>query len=366
MAGKKIGVGIIGMQPGRSWGAVAHVPALKALDEYDIVALSTTRMESASAAAAELGVPKAYDNYSDLVNDPAVDLVAVTVKVPAHRELVAAALAAGKHVYCEWPLGNGLAEAEAMAADARNRAIACAVGMQARSAPAIDYIRKLIADGYVGEVLSTTLVGSGLVWGPVIDIPNAYTMDKANGATMLTIPMGHTLDALCHCLGEITELSATMAVLQPQFLNAETGETGTKTSPDQVAFTGRLANGAVAAVHYRSGMTRGSGLLWDIHGTEGDLQVTSFGGHAQMLDLAVMGGRGEEQGLSPLAIPAEHRWVPESLAGPALNVAQAYRRFANDMRDGTRTCPDFDDAVQRHRMIAAIELSAAHGKKETV
>ena len=66
----KIGVGIIGVALGRSWAAIAHIPALEALDDFEIVALSTTRMESARAAAAELGVPSAYDNHLDLVNDP--------------------------------------------------------------------------------------------------------------------------------------------------------------------------------------------------------------------------------------------------------------------------------------------------------
>ena len=94
----EIGVGIIGVAPGRSWAAVAHIPALRAIPAYDIVALSTTRQESASAAAAEFGVAKAYDNHQALVDDPAVDLVVVTVKVPHLLVLVTAAVTAGKHV----------------------------------------------------------------------------------------------------------------------------------------------------------------------------------------------------------------------------------------------------------------------------
>ena len=55
--------------------------------------------------------------------------------------------------------------------------------------------------------------------------------------------------------------------------------------------------------------------------------------------------------------------IPKDLAGPAVNVAQAYARYAADLRDGTRLCADFDDAVRRHRMIAAIEESAASGRR---
>src|SRR5439155_19659564 len=115
------------------------------------------------------GVHLAFDNHQDLVNRPEVDVVAVTVKVPYHLELVTAALNAGKAVYCEWPLGNGLIEAETLAALAKEKGVLAVVGLQARSAPSVAYVRDLIRQGYVGEVLSTTLIGSGMGWGPTED-----------------------------------------------------------------------------------------------------------------------------------------------------------------------------------------------------
>ncbi|MDE2596542.1 MAG: Gfo/Idh/MocA family oxidoreductase [Sphingomonadales bacterium] len=366
MANGKLGVGIIGVQPERSWAAVAHIPALQALPGFEVTALSTTRIESARAAGEAYGVAHCYDNHRDLVNDPDVDVVAVTVKVPHHRELVFAALDAGKHVYCEWPLGNGLDDARAIAERARGSQARCVIGLQARFSPEILHVQKLIADGYVGRVLSTTLLASGLVWGPMIDTANAYTMDRSNGATMLSIPMGHSLDAVAACLGELNEVSAQMDVLQSDFLNVETGEHGIKTSPDQVAFTGTLASGATMACHYRAGACRGTNLLWEINGTEGDIQVTGMGGHMQMLDLTVSGGRGDAQALAPLPTPAELRTVPVGLAGPALNVAQVWQAFADDLATGSRKTFDFDQAVQRHTLLAAIERSAAHGNKEKV
>src|SRR5436853_5362000 len=111
----KIHVGIIGASPARGWAAQAHIPALKSLsDDFEITALSTTRRESADAASKLFGVPDAFDNHQELVNSPAVDVVAVTVKVPYHLELATAALEAGKAVYCDWPLGTGLQEAQTL------------------------------------------------------------------------------------------------------------------------------------------------------------------------------------------------------------------------------------------------------------
>src|SRR5881296_1878984 len=163
---KRIRVGIIGANPERGWAAQAHIPALKALsDEFEITALSTSRRESADAASKRFGVPLAFDNHQDLVNSPDVDVVAITVKVPHHFELASAALAAGKAVYCEWPLGNGLQEAEKLAALAKKQGILAVAGLQARAAPSVLYVRDLVRQGYVGEVLSTTLIGSGMGWG---------------------------------------------------------------------------------------------------------------------------------------------------------------------------------------------------------
>src|SRR2546425_5532789 len=178
---KKIRVGIIGANPDRGWAAQAHIPALRSLrDDCEITALSTTRRESADAAGKLFGVPAVFDNHQELVNSPTVDVVAVTVKVPHHLELASAAIDAGKAVYCEWRLGNGLKEAEALAALAKEKGVLAVVGLQARSAPAIAYVRQLITESYVGEVLSTTLVGSGMGWGPAVEPSNVYMNDKRN------------------------------------------------------------------------------------------------------------------------------------------------------------------------------------------
>src|SRR5467141_5108828 len=261
---KRIRVGIIGANPDRGWAAQAHIPALRSLsDDFEITALSTSRRESAGAASRLFGVPLAFDNHQDLVNSGAVDVVAVTVKVPYHLELATAALEAGKAVYCEWPLGNGLNEAETLAALAKKQGVLAVAGLQARSAPSVAYVRDLVEQGYVGAVLSTTLIGSGMGWGPMVEPYNAYVNDKKNGATMLSIAVGHATDALCHCLGEVRELSATMTVRRKFFTIAETGERRPMAANDQVAVTGLLDGGAALSVHYRGGASRGINLLWE-------------------------------------------------------------------------------------------------------
>src|SRR2546423_7262715 len=111
-----LGVGSLGVSPVRGWAATAHIPALRALPNYEIRALSAHNAESARAAGEVFGVSTVFSDHEQLVAQPDIDVVAVTVKAPHHRELVSAALAAGKAVYCEWPLGRDLDDARAMAA----------------------------------------------------------------------------------------------------------------------------------------------------------------------------------------------------------------------------------------------------------
>lgn len=363
MTEKRFRVGIVGLQPGRSWAARAHIPALRALSEtFEIVGLANTNKASAEAAALETGLPRAFANVAELIAAPEIDIVTVAVKVPPHFQIVKAAIEAGKHVYCEWPLGNGLAEAEEMAALARAKGILAVVGTQAPLAPEIEYLRQLIADGFVGEVLSTTLVGRGgtaLGGGTIPDKRTyAYLLDRANGATMLTIPVGHTLAALRSVFGDVAEVSAVLATRRSAVLAADTGEALPVSAPDQVLVSGVFASGVPVSIHYRGGASRDeNGLFWEIHGTQGDIRISGSSGHTQMVQLSLSGAQGGQRTFQPLKVPASYRsgWPEDAEPG---NVARIYARMARDLRDGTRTAPSFEDAVAVHRIIAAIETAA--------
>lgn len=368
MSPHRLGVGIIGLQPGRSWAARAHVPALRALaDRFDIVGVANSSRSSAEAAATALGLPRAFDDVAQLLAAPEVDIVTVAVKVPPHFQLVRAAVEHGKHVYCEWPLGNGLAQAEEMARLARQHGVMGVVGMQAPFSPEMRHLKKLLDDGLVGQVLSTTLTG----WGGALQgsgsIPDArtygYLLDRNNGATLLTIPVGHTLAAITQVLGEVHEVSAMLATRRPVAQVLDTGESLPVTAPDQVLVQALLSGDVPLSLHYRGGQPRdGNGLVWDIHGTAGDLRITGASGHAQMVQLAIKAiGQGQST-YTALEVPASERvgWPAEVEPG---NVARVYAAMAQDLRTGSRTAPRFEDAVRFHRIVDAIERSAGSGRR---
>src|SRR5436309_9922257 len=153
MASSKIRVGIVGASASRGFASIAHIPALRAIPKVEIAAVCTARQETAEMAARHFGIPLAFSDPEKLAQHPDVDLVTVSVKVPDHYLPVMAAIEAGKHVYCEWPLGRSTDEAVRMFEAAEGKGLRHAVGLQGQMSAAINYAKDMIADGYVGRVL---------------------------------------------------------------------------------------------------------------------------------------------------------------------------------------------------------------------
>ncbi|MSP04741.1 MAG: Gfo/Idh/MocA family oxidoreductase [Acetobacteraceae bacterium] len=361
---QKIRVGMVGITPNRGFSSIAHMPALLALPDFEVVAVCTTRQESADAAAKHYGVPLAFADPIKLAQHPDVDMVTVCVSVPGHLDPVMAAIDAGKHVYCEWPLGRNTAEATRMYEAAELKGVRHAVGLQGRVSPAINFIRDLIADGYVGKPLAVTWFVNAANWGATID--RTYQTVFANGANLLTIPGGHNLDALCYCLGEFRELSA-LAVRQRDHITLEgTGELVPMDVPDQLVVAGIVGDGVVVSAQVRGGMTRGNEFLCEIHGTEGDLTLSAtMRTSTQRQELTIQGAQKPGTPLADLPIPDKYRWVPAGTpTGSPYNVAQLYAKFAVAIRESKPMHPGFDDAIARHKMLDMIMQASSTGQKQ--
>ena len=362
MTGDRIGVGIVGANVHYGWGTRAHLPALQALPEFRLVGVATTRLETARETAEHYAIANAFDSVEALAAHPDVELVVVCVRVPAHHTLTLAALEAGKHVFTEWPLGANLAEARELRDRARSAGVQHMVGLQARGAPQFVRMRQLIAEGYVGEVLSATLrqtlPGAGRRAQSF-----AWAADASKGASTLSIMAGHALDGLSYCLGEFRSVSGTVATRVRSVPVTETGETVEVTAPDTVQFAGEVEGGAAVSVAVTSVPAHGSGLRFEVHGSAGVLVVTSAGG-SQIAPLTLAGARNDEGAVAELPIPADCWWVPQDLEQPALNVAQLFRRLGEAIRGGAPADPDFDHAVRRHELIDAIQRASDTGERQ--
>jgi predicted dehydrogenase len=369
-ASSKVRVGIVGASASRGFASIAHIPALRALPQFELAAVCTSRQETAEAAARHYGARLAFSDPEQMARHPEIDLVTVSVKVPDHYRPVMAAVEAGKHVYCEWPLGRDTGEAVRLLEAAQRRGIRHAVGLQGQVSPAINFARDLIADGYVGRVLTATMIGCAANWGPAID--RAYQADRANGANLMTITGGHQIDALCYCLGEFRELTAFAVSQRDRIALEATGEMVAKDVPDQLVVNGIVgganADGAVVSFQIRGGMIRGTEFLFEIHGDRGDLVLAATTrASMQRQELTVRGGQGAAKELAELPVPEKYRWIPQGTQGDSrYNVAQLYARLGESIRAGAPASPDFAAAVTRHRLLDAIWRASETGEKQVL
>lgn len=304
-----------------------------------------------------------YADPTAIASDPNVDIVAVSVNVPEHYALTKPALEAGKDVFVEWPLARNLAEAEELTQLAKEKGVKTMIGLQARQNPSIVKAKEIVESGQLGKILTTTMFGHAMIFGPTVNEGFLYALPIEAGANLLTIPFGHAVDALCYVLGEIKDISATLVNLRPELdlIGSDGKPAGkvTKTAHDHVSITGELVNGGgVVSVTYAGGLSRSNrDFVWEIVGTEGTLVLEGpkMGGHVQMIQPTVKLAKSDQQ-LEAVEV--------EKAADTSYNVGRAWDAWAGVGLDKGHSVTTFEDALLRHKMIDAIYRSAEKGTKE--
>jgi len=358
----KIRLGFVGANVRATWASQSHFPALLASPDVELTAVCTTRPESAEEARRAFGAQLAFHDYRAMVASPAIDAVAVVVKVPEHYGPTRAAIEAGKHVYTEWPLGRTTAEAEELAALARAKGVQTAVGLQSRVSPTLLYMQEQIASGYVGEVLSchVSCIRDGSLERPS---SRTWQRDARLGAHTLTIANGHVIDALRFVVGDFARVACVVTTQARQWYETDTQQMVEVTSPDNVLVSGQLASGAVASSHVAAAPWAGSGFRMEVYGRDGTLVVTGNVSSQRGETLRLQGARGTHA-LSDLEVPERFVYVPDDFPhGDPFNIGQMYALFAEAIRTGQSRVPTFDTAVDLHRFLDTVKQASEMGRE---
>jgi predicted dehydrogenase len=361
---EKIRLGLIGASVSGTWSARSHLPALRASTEVELTAVCTTKSDSAEAARRAWDARLRFDDWRKMVVSPEIDAVAVVVRVPSHYPPTKAALEAGKHVYCEWPLGRTTAEAVELAALAKAKGLVTAVGLQARANPVLMHMKELVEAGFVGDPMAVHVM---LMREGVLSRPSHRTWqrDATLGANTLTIANGHTVDAMRFVAGDFARLSAVVTTQAKQWLDTGTNTLLDATSPDNVLISGRLVNGAVASVHVGAIPFAGSGYRMEFYGREGTL-VAAGEESPQLSEVSLHGAKGGNT-LASMPVPERLTFAaPGTPAGEALNVGQIYTLFARAIRNGNSRQPTFETAVELHRLVDAIKQASDSSREATL
>ena len=324
-----------------------HIPKLKKIEGVEIAAVANRSRASSERAAEELGIPRAHQNWQDLVNDPGVDAVVIGTWPYMHCPVTLAALAAGKHVLTEARIAMNAAEARQMLAASRARPNLVTQVVPGPATFAADpMVMHLLAEGYIGELQSMDLkVPVGFMNR---DAPMHWRMDR-DYSGMNIMSMGIWYECISRWVGPATAVMARTRVAVPYRMDKERGERRSISVPDHVEVLADLANGAIARLHWSSvaGFMPGP-EIW-LYGSEGTLRVEQRGRN----DLAISGGKRGDKEMAPIAIPADktYGWrVEEEFIG-AIRGQEQVRRTS------------FADAVNYMDFTEAVHTSSREGRR---
>lgn len=328
---RKIGVGIIGLSADGGWGATAHYPSLKKLNNlFEINGLVASSREKAKKASLKYDVPFYTDNVEELASRDDIDLVVVAVNLPQHQSIISKIIPYQKAIYCEWPLGISSQESLQIKQRAEKYKIKTFIGLQALNSPYINEIKRITNDQKTGKLLSCVIRGSDPTRGRIIDSRYEYAQLKENGVNTLTIPFAHLFSALEYLLGEIEEVNSMVSSKFSCVTVKDTGKNINRTAIDHVLYQG-LAKNALLDTWYKGGNT---GLYWEMEFENIKLQIEAESGHVQYEPLAIkiIG----EDGLSTEV---------DSNSAIGLNLVNTYSSVYSDLLEDTHCVPSFSDAV---------------------
>ncbi len=288
----KIRVGIIG-----AGGIVTsvHVPGLRKMPNVEIVAVANRSLDSSKRAAAQLGIPRAYPDWEQLLASGGMDAVLIGTWPYMHRAVTLAALDGGRHVLCQARMANDAAEARDMlAASQRHSSLVCQLVPSSGTYKIDRAIQTLLADGRLGDVLSVEvqmLQRNFASFGGELDWRHDAEFSGIN-----VLNVGGTYESAMRWLGPGNRVMG-MTRVQIPTRKDERGETRAARIPDHVEVLYELANGAPVHMKFSetTGLSRGN-ELW-IYGSEGTIRIDE----AQNI---FVGRRGDKD-LAPYPNPPE-------------------------------------------------------------
>ncbi|PYY55269.1 gfo/Idh/MocA family oxidoreductase [Curtobacterium sp. MCSS17_011] len=380
-----VGHGFMGAAHSQAWRTAPRFFDLGA--EPEMAVIVGRDPERTEAARQQYGWQAASTDWGAVVADPDIDVVDVVSPGSSHVEIAIAALQAGKHVLCEKPLANTVAEAEAMtaAADAaRAQGVRAMVGFSYRRVPAIAFARQLVQDGRIGTVRQVRALYLQ-DWLADEDGPMTWRLDKSLAGSGALGDIGaHAIDLVEHVTGaSLATVSGTLETfVNERPLMAEgvglsgtaSSERGQVTVDDAAFFTARLGGGAAdgaigtfEATRYATG--RKNGLTLEISGSEGAIQFDLEA--MNELRLYESNAPAGEQGFRRILVtepehPYMAAWWPTGhLIGYEHTFSHQVKDFVDAIVAGTDPSPSFADGLHVQRVLDAVERSAAAGSTWT-
>jgi predicted dehydrogenase len=338
-SGGPLRVGVIGT----GFGSTVHIPAFKASDDFEVVAVVSRRPENAERVATAAGIGWFSDDYRAMLSEVDLDVVSIAVPGGLHHEIVLAAAAAGCHVLCEKPFATSVAEGREMLSAVQQAGVRHAINHEFRMLPARQTFRAMVGEGFVGDPFDVrALLDMGMLLNPTRAW--SWWSDRAQYGGMLQAMSSHLIDFLLWTCGDIASLSGRVDT----FIRSRKTEDGAErevTSDDQNAALLRFANGATGLLHV-SGVSRAQRSLIEVHGSRGSLSIDS-----NKLQSAREPGKFEPVEVTPFAGDGQVVLMTAYLA----HVARVFRGVPDD------NVATFEQGLRVQTVMDAIHQSSSEG-----
>ena len=259
---------------GASFARAAYLPALRLIDDVELAAIASARLDSAQAAAEAFNIPHVYDDWRRMLDAHDFDLVCIATPTVHHAPMTLAALQAGAHVLCEKPMAMHQNESAQMLAAAESAGKLHIIGHELRFNPNRRAIKQLIASGAIGAVRHVNIMGVSASWGDPRSRPEGdWWSSESMGGGRLGANGSHQIDLLRFWLGDIGAISGQIATMAAQRIDPGTGESWLATADDQFSFTAEMQSGALCSVFVSSAARHGSANQTRIYGSEGSIAL---------------------------------------------------------------------------------------------
>lgn len=346
--------------------------------------LADVTAEQAKDAAQRFGFENSTGDWRALVNDPAIDLVDITSPNLLHHEMALAAIAAGKHVYCEKPLSITVAEAEEMTAAAKAKGVKTMVAFNNIKTPAAMLAKQIIDSGQIGTPIRFRgWFDQGFFNDP--ELPFSWRCTRREAGSGALGDLGsHVISVAQYLMGDMERTIAQTQTFFPTRPEVQ-GNAGYSAKASASAPRRKVENEdqIQAMVHFKSGaggtieasrVSAGKvfGIYWEVSGTEGTIIMD--GERFNELKVSRFGDPKAERGFNTLLagsqVPQFAAFFPFDFAGGGLGYFDVKVIEVRDLIEGicgANGCdPDFDFGLQNMRIVEAMERSLETNTWEAV
>lgn len=359
MITKPVRIGVIGV----GFGTRVQIPGFQS-EGFEVVAVCSRQRERAEEAAKNFGIPNTYTDYREMLSQPGLDAVSIVTPPNLHHEMTIAALEAGKHVLCEKPFAMDQQQAKEMWDKAQETKLTGMVTHEFRFAPARAYVKELLQQGYIGELLNVSITFfllSGRQQRPGHG-PLEWRRQYSQGGGELAGIGSHYIDCLRDWFGEVNGVCGRV-FNHSLALTPEGKPKSTAGDADNAyGFLVTFANEGWGSMASSSVVPFGSGVRIEIYGSEGALSTPQAGTNPEPNGVVLGTRSGETKQLQELPIPQRFRPFPDNRDPRLAAFRILLRRFRLGISEGTSPAPSFSDGYCCQQVIDAVRGSNTSGR----